>query len=132
MFELRLQTYWADTDAAGIVYFSHFFRFVEQAEEELFRASGRDRQTVLTDCGIWMPRVEAFAKFENPIRNGMPIRVRLTPEMKGSKAIRYTFEIWDDPETTRLAHGHSTIVVVDQSTFRAVAVPDRVRDILGI
>jgi len=40
MFELRLQTYWADVDAAGIVYYPHFFRFVEQAEEESFRAAG--------------------------------------------------------------------------------------------
>jgi acyl-CoA thioesterase FadM len=32
MFEARFQTYWADVDAAGIVYFPHFFRFVEQAE----------------------------------------------------------------------------------------------------
>jgi acyl-CoA thioesterase FadM len=40
MFEARFQTYWSDVDAAGIVYYPHFFRFVEQAEEELFRASG--------------------------------------------------------------------------------------------
>jgi len=39
MFEVRLQTYWSDVDAAGIVYYPNFFKFVEHAEEELFRAS---------------------------------------------------------------------------------------------
>jgi len=37
MFEARLRTYWADIDAAGIVYYRHCFRFVEHAEEEFFR-----------------------------------------------------------------------------------------------
>ena len=43
MFEARFQTYWADVDAAGIVYYPHFFRFVEHAEEELFGGAIRVR-----------------------------------------------------------------------------------------
>jgi acyl-CoA thioester hydrolase len=77
MFEVRLQTYWADVDAAGIVHFPHFFRFVEQAEEELFRASGKVRQPLIEEHGVWMPRVEAFSKFSKPIRHGAAIRVWL-------------------------------------------------------
>ena len=60
MFETRLQTYWSDTDAAGIVYFPHFFRFVEHAEEELFRAAGKGCSSFFKGTQIWMPRVEAF------------------------------------------------------------------------
>jgi acyl-CoA thioesterase FadM len=58
MFEVRLQTCWADVDAAGIVYYSHSYRFVEQAEEELFRAAGKRWRPLLEEHGIWMPRVE--------------------------------------------------------------------------
>jgi hypothetical protein len=39
MFETRLHTYRADADAADIVFFPNFFRFVQCAGEELFRAA---------------------------------------------------------------------------------------------
>ena len=52
MFETKFYTYWADADPAGIVFFPHFFRYVEQAEEELFRASGANRQALLEET-VW-------------------------------------------------------------------------------
>src|SRR4051794_832180 len=129
MFEVRLQTYWADVDAAGIVYYPHFFRFVEQAEEELFRAAGKERQPLIEECGVWMPRVEAFSKFSKPIRNGTGIRVRLNAEIKGDKTIRYEFEIVDDKTTERLAAGYITIVCVDMLKFKSTRIPDAIRNI---
>src|SRR5688572_31462698 len=96
MFEVRFQTYWADVDAAGIVYFPHFFRFVEQAEEELFRAAGESRLKMIEENQVWMPRVEAFSKFSRPIKHGAAIRVRLSPQLQGRKTVRYDYEIVDD------------------------------------
>ncbi len=96
MFEARFQTYWADVDAAGIVYFPHFFRFVEQAEEELFRAAGKEMVRLIEANHVWLPRVEAFSKYSKPIKRGDAIRVRLTPQIKGEKTIRYDFEVVDD------------------------------------
>jgi 4-hydroxybenzoyl-CoA thioesterase len=130
MFETRLQTYWADVDAAGIVYYPHFFRFVEHAEEELFRTSGLDRQALLVENSIWMPRVEAFSKFSKPIRLGAAIRVRLSPELKGEKTIRYDFEIIDDQTSERLAAGYVTAVCVDAKRFKAARIPDAIRTIV--
>lgn len=127
MFEVKLQTYWTDADPAGIVYFSNFFRFVEQAEEELFRASGTERHKVLEENHIWMPRVEVFSKFLGPIHNGHAIRIRLTPELQGQRAIRYNFEILDDISSEKLAEGYMTIVTVDRTRFKAVHVPGPVR-----
>jgi len=130
MFEVRLQTYWADVDAAGIVYYPHFFRFVEHAEEELFRAAGRERQPLIEESGIWMPRVEAFSKFSKPIRHGAAIRVRLNPEIKGQKTIRYNFEIVDDQSSEELAAGYVTVVCVDAKRFKATPIPDAIRTII--
>jgi acyl-CoA thioester hydrolase len=85
MFEVRFQTYWADVDAAGIVYFPHFFGFVEQAEEELFRAAGKELVRLLDANQVWLPRVEAFSKFSKPIHRGDAIRVRLPPATQRGK-----------------------------------------------
>src|SRR5215813_10513193 len=92
MFELRIQTYWSDLDPAGIVFFPNYFRFVEQAEEEMYRASVESLNRLLEKLNLWLPRVEAFSKFLAPIRNEASIRVQLTPSKKGRKALRYDFE----------------------------------------
>src|SRR2546430_263378 len=94
MREVRLQTYWADADPAGIVYFAHFFQFIEQAEEELYLQSGKKRQSLLDQYSVWMPRVEAHITFVSPARNGYAILVRISPEFKGEKTVRFDFEIF--------------------------------------
>ncbi|HEY2383059.1 MAG TPA: thioesterase family protein [Terriglobia bacterium] len=131
MFEVRLQTYWADVDAAGIVHFPHFFKFAEHAEEEMFRAAGMDLQSVLKSHEMWLPRVEAFSKFSKPIPLGGAIRVRLNPQLKGEKTIRYNFEIVSDTTTEKLAEGYITVVCVDASTFKSVPLPDAIRSIIA-
>src|SRR5262245_28424330 len=130
MFEVRFQTYWADVDAAGIVYYPHFFRFVEQAEDEFFRAAGKERQEIIQKHQIWMPRVEAFSKFSKPIHQGAAIRIRLNPQIKGEKTIRFEFEILDDNTRETLAAGYVTAVCVDTAQFKSTRIPAEIRRII--
>ncbi len=132
MFEVRFQTYWADVDAAGIVYYPHFFRFVENAEEELFRAAGKEWLPFLEELQVWMPRVEAFSRFSKPIRHGAAIRVRLSPELQGEKTIRYNFEFVDDDSSEMLAAGYVTVVCVDAARFKPAPIPDAMRNIIQL
>lgn len=130
MREVKLQTYWADADAAGIVYFAHFFRYVEQAEEELYRQRGTDRQVLLDRYGVWMPRVGAHVNFVSPIRIGHAIRVRLDPQFKGEKTVRFEFEVLDDATAVKLAAGYMTVVCAAREPFKSTAIPDEIRKAL--
>jgi acyl-CoA thioester hydrolase len=132
MFEVKIQTYWSDVDPAGIVFFANYFRFIEQAEEELYRASGVSRAKLLEEHSVWLPRVEAFAKFEAPIRDETAIRVRLNPSLKGQKTVRYDFEILEDQTSKKLAHGYVTVVCVDRVHFKAIPIPEPVRQALRL
>jgi acyl-CoA thioester hydrolase len=131
MFEVRLQTYWGDADAVGIVFFPNYFKFVAQAEEELYRASGILQQKLMDRHAVWLPRVEVFAKFAFPIRNGAAIRIRLKPSFPGEKTIRYDFEIVDDKSGKKVSDGYVTAVCVDRTTFEPMAIPADIRDAIG-
>ena len=131
MFEVRLQTYWGDADAVGIVFFPNYFKFVAQAEEELYRASGIIKNKLMEQHDIWIPRVEVFAKFSIPIRNGAAIRVRLTPSFPGEKSIRYDFEIVDDNSSRNLSEGYVTAVCVDRKHFEPTLLPDAIRNAIA-
>jgi YbgC/YbaW family acyl-CoA thioester hydrolase len=130
MGEVKLQTYWVDSDPAGIVYFAHFFRFVEQAEEELYLQKGVRRQDLLDKYSIWMPRVEAHVNFVRPIRNGEAIRVRMNPQFQRLKTVRFEFEVVDDASLSCLATGYMTVVCVDREKFKSTVIPQEIRDVL--
>jgi acyl-CoA thioester hydrolase len=127
VFELRVQTYWSDSDSAGIVFYANYFRFFEKAEEELFRAAGVDRLAVLREHHVWMARVETFSKFMRPIPVGAAIRVRLMPQLKGEKTVRFDFHFLDDTTDEKITEGYVTVVCVDATKFTAKPIPEELR-----
>jgi acyl-CoA thioester hydrolase len=128
MFEIRLQTYWADADPAGLVYFANFFRFVDSAEAELFRSAGAERMDLWDQSDVWMPRVESFAKFIKPVRAEEAIFVRLRTRIKGEKTVRMEFEILHANDRSILAEGYVTAVCISRQTSRSCPLPPRVRE----
>jgi len=130
MFEVKLQTYWGDSDAAGIVFFPNYFKFVAQAEEELYRAAGFVSNRVLEQNQVMLPRVEVFAKFSMPIRNGAAIYVVMKPSFPGEKSVRYDFEIQDEKRRT-MSGGYVTAVCVDRVTFEPKALPEVIRNAIS-
>src|SRR5919202_595334 len=66
---------WPDTDPAGIVWFGVFFRYFENAEEELVRRLGRDRTQVINDLNIFMPRTSLDSRFRSPAKLGDELSV---------------------------------------------------------
>ena len=130
MFEVKLQTYWGDADAVGIVFFPNYFKFVAQAEEEFYRATGIIKEKLMDKHQVWLPRVEVFAKFTFPVRNGAAIRVRLNPSFPGEKSIRYDFEIQDEKGRS-VSEGYVTAVCVDRTTFEPKAIPEVIRNAIA-
>ncbi len=74
-FIAKYMVYLSDTDAAGIVHFANYLRFVERAEEDFYRSMGG-----LPKIYEFMPRIEAFIRYESPIRRGDSISVELSLE----------------------------------------------------
>jgi len=131
MFETRVQTYWDDADAAGLVYFAHFFRFAEYAETELFRSSGTERMKLYNEYDVWMPRVESFAKFNKPIRAEEAIFVRIRTRFKGEKTVKMEFEILSVSDRSLLAEGYVTAVCIDRGSSKSRPLPDAMREVFS-
>ena len=129
--EIRLQTYWSDSDPAGIVYFANYLNLLDKAEEELFLRAGVFRQDWIAAHNIFMPRVEVHMKYLRPIRSGSAVRIRMTPQYLGEKTVKFDSAILDDGTGEELATGFMTIVCVDRSTFAARAFPAELRKVLS-
>ncbi len=98
-----------DTDMAGIVHFSNFFAYMEQAEHALLRSVGLG----VIDCEIdgvkiSFPRVGANCNYRNAIRFEEMIDVHVYLDRVGTKSLTYGFEFYRDDEI--VADGSVTVV----------------------
>ena len=58
-FKAQRRVEFSDTDMAGIMHYSNFFRFMETAEHAFFRSLGFSIVTNATDPHVGWPRVHA-------------------------------------------------------------------------
>ena len=119
----RVQFY--ETDAAGIVHFSCFFRYLEEAEHALWRAAGLTIASPGSEIG-W-PRVAASFEFMKPLHFEDEFEVRLRIVAKTKKTIHYNALVTKNGET--MASGSLTITCVTRrpgEAMKAVAIPPEV------
>ncbi|HZN59467.1 MAG TPA: thioesterase family protein [Planctomycetota bacterium] len=89
----RRTVQFADTDMAGIVHFSWFFRYVEEAEHDFYRSMGFSIHR-RGDTEPWgMPRLGARLEFLRPLRCEDVVEVHLWVRRKGRRSIVYQLEM---------------------------------------
>ena len=120
---LRRRVQFYETDAAGIVHFSTFFRYMEEAEHALWRENGLSIFPAAVTHG-W-PRVAASFDYKRPLRFEDEFEVHLRVDQVTSRSLRYACRIECRGEV--VADGGMTIVCVQRAadhTMRAVPIPE--------
>lgn len=119
----RVQFY--ETDAAGIVHFSWFFRYMEEAEHALWRELGL---TVFPpDNAIGWPRVSASFDFRNALKFEEEFDVRLRVTGMTNKTITYGCVLSRDD--TEIATGKLIVACVRKrpdGPMKAIDIPPEI------
>lgn len=58
---------WGDTDAAGIVFYPNFYKWMNEATHEYMAAIGYPCSQLLAEQNISVPLVEAYCVFKKPL-----------------------------------------------------------------
>lgn len=107
-YRLQRRVHFYETDAAGIVHFSTYFRYLEEAEHALWRAAG---MTIAErDASIGWPRVSASFEYFRPLRFEEEFEILIRIVEIGEKKIRYNCILSSAGE--KVAEGTMTIVCV--------------------
>lgn len=121
-----------DTDAAGIVHFSVFFTYMEQAEHEMLRRVGLNVMTKENERVISWPRVQAACNYRRSIRFEDVIDIVISVKRLGTKSIQYGFEFFHQQD--RIADGEITAVCCEVEHGKPpipVEIPDSFRQALS-
>jgi YbgC/YbaW family acyl-CoA thioester hydrolase len=118
----------SETDLAGIVHFSNYFRYMETAEHEFLRSLGLSVHAPSEGRLIAWPRVHAECSFDAPLTFGDEFEVHLLVRHKKRKSITYEFQFYKATVDRPIARGLVTAVCVaiDAATGKmcAITIPD--------
>jgi YbgC/YbaW family acyl-CoA thioester hydrolase len=127
---IDVRVMWPDTDPAGIVWFGVFFRYLENAEEDLYRRLGSDRTKLLNALHVFMPRTSLQSRFRSPARLGDELSVGVgVAEMTGAR-IGFAFDIHERGTDRLICEASYRVACVDATTFAPQAFPRQVVDLL--
>ena len=123
----------AETDMAGILHFSNFFRYMEATEHAFFRSLGLSVHSGGRDGAWGAARVQAECSYSAPLRYEDLVELHLQVLEKGRKSIRYQVvfrKVRDDVVGDEVARGAMTVVVLgqpgDDGTLTAIPIPTAV------
>jgi YbgC/YbaW family acyl-CoA thioester hydrolase len=120
----------AETDAAGLVHFTSFFQYMEEAEHALWRAAGLSIAPAGADFGF--PRVSASFEYHRPLRFEDEFEAHIRITSMDERGIRYRCLLSRGGE--RVATGELAIVCVSRradAPMRPMRIPEDIAARLG-
>jgi len=123
-FKTNRRVEFRDTDAAGIVHFSAFFVYMEQAEHEMLRNAGLSVVLEDADGPISWPRVSASCDYRNPAKFEDVLQVEVSISRLTQRSVTYGFRFTRDE--TLIATGSITAVccrIRPDGSHRAAKIP---------
>jgi YbgC/YbaW family acyl-CoA thioester hydrolase len=131
-FKAQRRVEFSETDLAGIVHYSNFFRYMETAEHGFFRSLGfsiAPHQFAPSQAKIGWPRVHASCDYHKPLRFEDLVEIHLLVVERKSKAITYQIRFSRVLGEAReeVARGKLTVVCVSYDeatrTMKATQIP---------
>jgi 4-hydroxybenzoyl-CoA thioesterase/acyl-CoA thioester hydrolase len=120
-----------ETDAAGVVHFSRYFLYMEEAEHALWRAAGLSIHAREGELG-W-PRVQACFEYHRALRFEDEVDVRVRIVAIEERTISY--ECLLSRDGTRIATGRMTIACATRrpnEPLRGAEIPPEIRSRLAV
>lgn len=115
-FSIRRTVEFSETDMAGIMHFSNFFRWMESAETALLRSLGLPLINFVPGQVVGWPRVSASCDYRAPLRFGDEVEVRVLVKEIRTRAIVFQFQF------RKVADGTATAALVARGEIVAVCV----------
>jgi YbgC/YbaW family acyl-CoA thioester hydrolase len=128
-FSITRRVEFGDTDMAGIMHFSNYFRFMEVAETDFLRARGLNVSWFGDGVKWGFPRVSAACDYQKPAKFQDVLTVAVAVEKVGKKSVTYRFD-FTNQRGEPLAAGRVTAVFCRSTgpdQIEALDIPDDIR-----
>ncbi len=126
-FRWKHRVEFGETDMAGIVHFTNYFRYMEMAEHAFLRSIGLSVHAENGGMVVSWPRIRAECQFRAPLTFEDEVEVHLTVRDKTDRTITYDFRLFEKGGRL-VATGATTAICASieggRKKMSAIAIPD--------
>ncbi len=136
-FTVRRRVEFSETDMAGIVHYSNFFRYMETVEHAFYRSLGFSVIHDQHEPPVGFPRVHASCDYSKPLRfeDEVEIHLRVIEKKEKSLTHQIIFRKVTDDRIPEVARGKLVVVCVTKQpdgSMAAVPIPRDIADMLEV
>ncbi len=125
-FSITHRVQFSETDLAGIMHFSNFFKMMEEVEHAFFRSVGLSVSMQHDDIHIGWPRVSATCDFSGPVRFEDEVECQMRVGRVGEKSFTYEVEFLVKGKRVALGKTTSVCCAVGKE-MKSIVIPKAIR-----
>jgi YbgC/YbaW family acyl-CoA thioester hydrolase len=130
-FSITRRIQFAETDMAGIVHFSVYFRMMEEVEHAFFRSVGLSVTMQHDGMHISWPRVATGCEYMGPMRFEDEVELKLRVIRLGEKSLSYEVDFILNGKRVALGKLTSVCCAIENHGMRSIAIPMAIREKLA-
>ena len=120
-FSYQRKIRFADTDAAGVVYFANLLSICHEAYEEYLSSLKIDLRSFFSDNLTAIPIIQAEIDFRKPLFCGDVIVVKFQPELISEQIFKINYQIFKD--SLQVATASTKHITIDVQTRKNQSIP---------
>jgi acyl-CoA thioester hydrolase len=117
-----VRVYYEDTDAAGVVYYANYLRYLERARTEWLAAAGVTLRALKIEHNVVFVVHRLEIDYRRPARLGDSLTVTLAPIEQSRVRLVVAQEILRKDDL--ISSARVTLACLDRRTWRPVAIPE--------
>lgn len=124
-FRLPVRVYYEDTDAAGVVYYANYLKFMERARTEWLATTGHPLATFERDHGVVFVVHRCEIDYHRPARLNDVLSATVEVEAVGAARLVVTQRVEREGamKTEVLTSARVTLACIDAAQWRPVRIP---------
>lgn len=116
--------HFADTDAAGVVYFANVLKICHQAYENSLIKTGFELKTFFQNTSFAIPIIHAEVDFFAPLFCGDELLINLIPKLLTEKTFQIDYEILKD--SSLCAKAQTKHIAINPTIRKAQSLPSEI------
>ena len=121
-YDHSIKVYYKDVDQMGIVYYSRYFEYFEEARTELLNSIGLD-VTYIENEGIQLPVIESHCEYLKGAKFEHNLIIKTTILDIPKARLKINYNVHQDDLNELLVEGYTVHAFMNQSG-RAIRIPD--------
>ncbi|QIK37559.1 tol-pal system-associated acyl-CoA thioesterase [Caldichromatium japonicum] len=124
-FDWPVRVYYEDTDAAGVVFYANYLRFMERGRTEWLRALGFEQDVLREQEGVLFAVTAVELRYLTPARFNGLLTVRSRVIQKGGASLGFEQQIIRCTDQSLCCTGQVKVACLDAVSLRPRRLPAR-------